>query len=153
MSGADIATEVAGGVAALGLIGGLIKYRMDRRIGVAVMAKSDCRLRQAGIGVEVRNTSTQRQAKVKDVEVLHSRGLLRGRSAVSTGPFIEPLTPWVLGVDDSKDGWVALTAVNGSENGLKEATYDFSRAVKVRVKVVGRRRGRTSRRFKVEQAA
>jgi hypothetical protein len=152
VDGIEIGTEIAAAAAVLGLISGLVQYGLDRRIAVDVKAKSDRRLRHDGVAVEVQNRSVKRDANILDVEILHRGSFLGRRSSVSAGPFMEPLTPWSLGPDDSTKGWVSLRAVDGSENGVKDAEWTFSKPIKVRLKLDGRR-GPTSRRCRIERAA
>lgn len=148
MSGVETWTKVGAAAGALSLVWNLAQYALSRRVAVRVEAKSERRGGQDGIRIKVENRSSERNVKIGDVEVLHRSGFLRRRVAEVAGPFMEPHTPWVLGPDDDKDGWVALTAVNGSKNGPSSAKWDFSKPIKVRLKLTGRR-GPTSRRCKI----
>jgi hypothetical protein len=74
--------------------------------------------------------------------------MLQRRSVELAGPFMEPRTPWGIEPDGESVGWVPLTAVNGSKMGPNPPTRDFSKPIKVRLKLNGRR-GPTSRRFRI----
>lgn len=150
MSLPNIAEIVGAVVAIFGLLWGFLTYGLDRIVGVRVKGKSE-RRSVDGIRVEIANKSRKRDIQVKDVEVLHSRGWFRRRASEAAGPGLEPTTPWKIAPDEEKDGWVRLTAVDGSRPPTTSASEDFAKPVKLRVKLAPDKK-RTSRRFRVDKS-
>jgi hypothetical protein len=149
MSVAEIAKDAGAGAGALSLCWNVARYRLDRRVALRVSAAYELRGGQGGIRVSVANRSPEREVRVRDVEVLHWRGFLQRRAAEPAGPFMQPLTPWRIEPDGECDGWVPLSAVNGSKMSPSDpATWSFSKPVRVRLKLSGRR-GPTSRRCQI----
>ena len=147
MTALEIA-EVSGwaaGVVALGW--NVTRYVLDRRVALRVTAKSERRASD-GIRVEVRNRSPVRSVRVRDFEVLHRQSIFKRRTPEKVGPFMEPNTPWHIGPDDDREGWVALQAVDGSNMGPGEAKWDFSKPIRVRL-VLSSGRGAISRRCRI----
>jgi hypothetical protein len=148
-SALEILKDVGAGAGAVSLTWNVVQYRLGRRVKVEVTASADHRDTD-GIGIEVRNRSSQRSVEVRDVEILHKPGLLRRRVAEAAGPLMEPATPWQVAADSSKSGWVRLDAVDGS--GLAPGSapkWDFERPIRVRLKLVAHR-GPTSKRVRVK---
>jgi hypothetical protein len=142
--------KAAGAVAAVGALGWTIaRYALDRRVALSVTAEAERRASD-GIRVQVRNRSRARSVKVREFEVLHKPVLHKPRVPEKVGPFMEPATPWQIGPDDDKEGWVALAAVDGRGMGPGEAKWDFSRRVRVRLVLTNGRKV-VSKRFKAKK--
>lgn len=150
MSLADIAGIVGAAATVLTLIWAFIAYGLDRIIGVRITGESKWASAD-GIRVEIANSSRKRSVQVDDVEVLHSPGRFRRRTAVVAAAGLNPATPWVIETDRKTVGWMPLNAVDGSDLGAVQAKWDFSRAVKVRAKLATGRRKPTSRPFRIER--
>jgi hypothetical protein len=149
MSFKEVALFAGAAVGLLALGWSIIHYRLERHVALRVTARSEWRSTN-GIRVEITNRSRKRSVEIRDVEVLHSAGLLKRRVGVAAGPGLSPHTPWTIEPEKHMDGWIPLSAVDGSLFGPGPPTRDFSKSVKVRVTLaVGR--GPTSRRFKVAQ--
>ena len=131
MTELEVAKAAGSAAGVVALAWNITRYTLDRRVSLRVTAKSEYR-GSDGIRIEVRNRSPVRTVKVRDFEVLHKQSTLKRRMAEKAGPFMEPKTPWSLGPDEDKDGWVDLQAVDGSNMGPGEAKWDFSKPVKVR---------------------
>jgi hypothetical protein len=144
---AEVAEIVGGGAAVIALVWAFVKYGLERIVGVQVRGKSEWRSVD-GIRVEITNLSRKRSVQVRDVEVLHSRGLLRRREPEAAGPGLQPHTPWEIVPDRTRDGWMPLTAVDGSRLGPGPARWDFARPVRLRARLATGPRP-TSRRFRV----
>jgi hypothetical protein len=139
---AELLQDVGAGAGGLTFIWTVATY------GVVVGVKAEPEFRdQPGIRIVVKNRSPQRSVRVEDVEALHWEGLLKRRAGERAGPFLSaPSNPWEVGPDKTESGWIPLSAVDGSKGGSRPAVWDFSKAVKVRVRLAGHR-ARTSRRF------
>lgn len=145
-----ILKDVGAGAGVLSLGWQISRYLLDRRVALRVTTTTE-RRDEDGIRIEAQNRSPERSVKIRDVEVLHHRGVLRRRAPEAAGPFMQPRTPWVIGPDDDKEGWVPLRAVDGAEMGPGDPKWDFSKPIRVRLKLaVGH--GPTSRRCRITRS-
>jgi hypothetical protein len=142
--------KAAGAVAGVVALGwNITQFALDRRVALSLTAQPEHRASD-GIRVQVLNRSRTRSVKVREFEVLHKPALHKRRVPEKVGPFMEPATPWQIGPDDDKEGWVALAAADGSRMGPGKAKWDFSRRVRVRLVLTNGRRV-VSGRFKAKK--